>query len=106
MRLTIIAVGLALMAGIAYADESQIFTVQKTISCTTNGPALIQGLATKFKEKPVISASGDDDAFGLVVLRSAPEQDTFTIVMILPNGAACGLVAGSKWHDLPKEPKK
>ena len=107
MRLTIIAVGIALMAGIAYADEPQLFEGKIPVVCG-DVDTLLKATASVV-ERPVIEGKGNP--YGILVLQSPPDKDTFTIIMVLPDGNACGIAAGTNWHEIPqetlrKEPKR
>ncbi len=62
----------------------------------------LQHLATKFAEAPVATGVTADGAV-LEILTSA--AGSWTILVIMPTGVACGVIAGEAWSQPPAPTK-
>ena len=59
-------------------------------------------LAAKYGEQPV--ARGLVSTGAVIEILVAPDGETWSIVVTLPNGLSCGLAAGETWQTVPVAP--
>jgi hypothetical protein len=57
---------------------------------------VVAGLESRYSEKPI--AAGLDNNGALVEVLAAPEGDTWTILVSMPNGVSCVVAAGENWQ--------
>ncbi len=60
-------------------------------------------LASRYGEAPV--ASGLSGSGAAIVLFATPDGGTFTVLVVRPDGTACGLASGNAWELLEPGPQ-
>jgi hypothetical protein len=81
--------------GLAIALGSVAAVAQSAPQCGARA-GVIAGLENRYSEKPV--AAGVDNNGALVEVLAAPEGDTWTILVSMPNGVSCVVAAGESWQ--------
>lgn len=81
--------------GLAIALGSVAAVAQSAPQCGARA-GVVAGLENRYAEKPV--AAGVDNNGALVEVLAAPEGDTWTILVSMPNGVSCVVAAGEGWQ--------
>ena len=93
VALAIVAVGVAL-AGIGRADPA---AAQQVLMPRDN---VVQALALQYEETPVAFGLTRNGS-GVIELFKAPSGESWTLVLIMPNGMSRVLVSGGYWTAMP-----
>ena len=89
MHRTILALGALLLPWPALADGQ----------CGERAEVIRQ-LDGRYAEQPV--ALGIAENGGVIEVLAAPQGETWTIVITMPNGITCMLAAGEDWERIPR----
>jgi hypothetical protein len=85
-------VSIATLAAVALGSAAAV--AQNAPQCGVRS-GVVAGLENRYSEKPI--AAGLDNNGALVEVLSAPEGDTWTILISMPNGVSCVVAAGENW---------
>jgi hypothetical protein len=67
--------------------------------CTQDRKTVIRQLGAQYSEKPV--AMGLANNGGVIELLHSKDRTTWTLIITMPDGVTCPVVAGESWENIP-----